>query len=63
MLAIQLKSLNLQEETQRKAEEEKKKASLLLADAKSNEFFAETSVMGDILMVLVIDYYFTIILS
>ena len=50
MLAIQLKSLNLQEEAQRKAGEEKNKASLLWAYAKSNEFFAETSVMGDILL-------------
>ena len=50
MLAIQLKSLNLQEEAQRKAGEEKNKASLLWAYAKSNEFFAETSDMGDILL-------------
>ena len=50
MLSLQLKSLKIQESTVTKADTEKLVEATVLAETKSNEFFGETSVMGDLLL-------------
>ena len=50
MLQLQMKSLKLQETAQAKAESDKKETATVLIETKSNEFYGETSVMGDLLL-------------
>ena len=50
MLRLQLRSLNLQESALGTAESDKKEKRVILAETTSNEFYGETSVMGDLLM-------------
>ena len=50
MLQYQMKSLKLQETAQAKAETDKKEKATVLTETKSNQFYGETSVMGDLLL-------------
>ena len=50
MLQLQMRTLKLHESAQAKAVTEKQEKATVLAETKSNEFYGETSVMGDLLL-------------
>ena len=50
MLQLQMDNLQLQKSSAAKAAEEKSRKGVVLADTKSNQFYGETSVMGDLLL-------------
>ena len=50
MIQLQMKTLSLQEASQAKANNEKVEKAAKLSETKANEFYGETSVMGDLLL-------------
>ena len=50
ILRLQEKTLKLQEDAKAKTEADKKEKATVLPETKSNEFYGETSVMGDLLL-------------